>query len=69
MPIADRPTHRIRQHGRRQTIELPFATFERYRSVIGLHTDRLRRIGIVAIGRDFEADLCVHRLALYRKIE
>ena len=42
-----------------QDILLPFGTFEPYRIDVPFDPSRLRRIGIVAIGRDFMADLCV----------
>ncbi len=48
-----------------QTIKLPFAQFLPHRTDIALDTTRLRRIGLVAIGREFTADLSVARLALY----
>lgn len=47
------------------TVRLPFAEFEPYRIGKTLNTNRLRRIGVVAIGRAFAADLCLARLALY----
>ena len=45
---------------------LPFSGFEPYRTGSELRLDKLRRIGIVAIGRDFDADVCVNRVALQR---
>lgn len=48
------------------TVRLPFAEFTGYRIGSPLNPGRLERIGIVAIGRAFKADLCVARLALYR---
>jgi len=42
-----------------QTVELPFADFEPYRLDTPLDLQRLRRIGLVAIGRAFAADLAV----------
>lgn len=47
-------------------VQLPFSRFEPYRTNRPLRVERLRRIGVVAIGRDFTADLCVADLALYR---
>jgi hypothetical protein len=49
-----------------QEVRLPFAAFEPYKTGAGLDVGRLRRIGIVAIGRDFAADVCVREAALYR---
>ena len=45
---------------------LPFTKFEPYRINKTLDTTRLKRIGIVAIGREFRADLCVGEIGLYR---
>jgi hypothetical protein len=49
-----------------RTLRLPFQTFEPYRSGGELLPERLRRIGLVAIGERFDAELCLARLALYR---
>jgi len=49
-----------------QTIDIPFAVFEPHRLKTPLDVTRLRRIGLVAIGRAFFADLAVARLAFYR---
>jgi hypothetical protein len=49
-----------------RSIRLPFAEFEPYRIGKPLDPGRLERIGLVAIGRAFEADICLGRLALYR---
>ena len=49
-----------------QTVHLPFSEFTGYRTRTALDTGRLKRLGIVAIGRAFEADLCVAGVALYR---
>jgi hypothetical protein len=48
-----------------QTVRLPFAAFVPHRIELPLAPSRLRRIGLVAIGREFDADLSVARLALY----
>ena len=48
-----------------QTLQLPFVQFMPHRIDIPLDCRRLRRIGLVAIGRDFSADLAVARLAFY----
>ncbi len=49
-----------------KTVDLPFAVFVPHRLEIPLDTTRLRRIGLVAIGRAFSADLAVSELAFYR---
>jgi len=49
-----------------ETIDLPFETFVPYRLEAHLDTRRLRRIGLVAIGRAFYADLAVSELGFYR---
>jgi hypothetical protein len=48
------------------TIDLPFASFVPYRLDAPLDTTRLKRIGLVAIGRVFNADLVVSELSFYR---
>jgi hypothetical protein len=48
-----------------QTIRLPFSDFTPHRIEKPLDVARLRRIGLVAIGRQFEADLAIARLAFY----
>lgn len=49
-----------------QTVRLPFNEFKAYRTGKALDPARLERIGIVAIGRAFAADVCVARVGLYR---
>ena len=48
-----------------QTLRLPFAAFEPHRIDEALDTRRLRRIGLVAIGRAFTADLAVAQFGFY----
>jgi hypothetical protein len=47
-------------------IRLPFSEFQPYRLDSPMDTRRLRRLGIVAIGRPFEPDVAVARIGLYR---
>lgn len=49
-----------------QQLRTPFTEFAPYRVDNPLSVSRLHRIGIVAIGRKFEPDLCIGTLALYR---
>ena len=49
-----------------KTIDLPFETFRPHRLGVPLDITRLRRIGLVAIGRAFHADLAVSELGFYR---
>jgi hypothetical protein len=49
-----------------RTVRIPFNSFSGYRIGAALDTSALQRIGIAAIGRAFQADLCVARLGLYR---
>jgi len=46
-------------------VKLPFESFTGYRIGKKLDIGHLKRIGIVAIGREFGADLCIGKLALY----
>jgi hypothetical protein len=50
-----------------ETIDLPFAAFAPYRLDVPLDISRLRRLGLVAIGRAFFADLAVSELGFYRQ--
>ena len=48
-----------------QQVDLPFETFEAHRTEAKFDPARLRRIGILAIGADFEADIASAGLWLY----
>jgi hypothetical protein len=48
-----------------KTLKFPFAQFRPHRTDISINTTRLRRIGLVAIGREFTAMLGIARLAFY----
>lgn len=52
-----------------RSVQLPFAKFEPYRSGRPLRVERLLRLGIVAIGRDFDAEVCLAGIGFYREIE
>lgn len=49
-----------------QTLRLPFAGFAPHRTEAAFAPDRLRRLGLVATGRAFAADLAVARIAFWR---
>ena len=49
-----------------RTIQLPFATFEPHRIDAPLDLARLRRLGVVAIGRAFTADVAIGGLRFYQ---
>ena len=48
-----------------ETYDLPFEAFVPYRLGAALDKTRLRRIGLVAIGRPFYAELSVSQLGLF----
>lgn len=48
-----------------QTIRIPFADLEAYRTTTKFRQDKLKRIGLVGIGRDFKAELCVASIKFY----
>lgn len=48
------------------SLRLPFSGFKSYRTGKDLDLEKLRRIGLVAIGREFEANLCIGKIGLYR---
>lgn len=47
------------------TVHLPFAKFTPHRTERPLRTSKLRRIGLVAIGREFEVDLAIADVRFY----
>jgi hypothetical protein len=49
-----------------QTIDIPFEAFRPHRLEAPLDVARLRRIGLVAIGRAFHAELAVCAMQFYR---
>ena len=51
-----------------ETIYLPFEDFTPHRLDAPLDITRLRRIGLVAIGRAFHADLAVCELGFYSQV-
>jgi hypothetical protein len=69
-PDNDRPWQSYRAHfkagARWEKIDLPFASFTPYRLQTPLDSTRLKRIGLVAIGRAFRADLAIAELSFYR---
>ncbi len=52
-----------------QEVTLPFKQFSPYKTKQDLDPGAIKRIGIVAIGRDYQADLCVSAVGFYRQIK
>lgn len=50
-----------------RTLRLPFTDFTPYRIDQPLDTGGLRRLGLVAIGREMRADVCIARVSFYRE--
>ena len=50
-----------------QQITLPFNRFEAYKTAQVLDPGKLKRLGLVAVGRDFKAELCVSDVHFYRQ--
>jgi hypothetical protein len=48
-----------------QTIRIPFSDLEAYKTSQKFRQNKLKRIGLVAIGRDFLADLCLASIRFY----
>ena len=48
-----------------RTIRIPFADLAGHRTTTKFRQDKLNRIGLVGIGRDFKADLCVASIKFY----
>ena len=51
--------------GQWQVITIPFSEFVGYRLSKPLKLRKLKRIGLVAIGREFKADLCIGNVGLW----
>ena len=49
-----------------KTFYIPFTDFTPYRTSKALKLEKIERIGVVAIGREFTADLCLGKIGLYR---
>ena len=47
-------------------VQLPFVEFQPHRTTMPLNLTRIRRIGLLAIGREFEADIAVSSVRLFR---
>lgn len=58
--------HEFRAEPAWRTLDLPFSGFAPHRLETPLDPARLRRLGLVAIGRPFRADLALADLRLYR---
>lgn len=50
-----------------QRLLFPFSEFQSYRTYARLNVSKLKRIGVVAIGREFEAQVCVRSFGFYRQ--
>jgi hypothetical protein len=48
-----------------QTYRIPFSELEKYKTFNKFSQDQIKRIGLVAIGRDFQADLCLAAIGFY----
>ena len=49
-----------------QVLRFPFSQIEKYKVNRDFELDKITRIGLVAIGREFRADLCVAAVRFYR---
>jgi hypothetical protein len=50
-------------------IRVPFTDLDAYRTNIRFNPKNLSRIGLVAIGREFQADLCLGDIRFYSSVE
>ena len=68
-PANVRPWQSYRSHFMARpewkTVDLPFWAFTPHRLETALDVTRLRRVGLVAIGRAFSADLAIAKIELY----
>jgi hypothetical protein len=51
-----------------ETIRLPFAGFVPHRTEVPIDLRRLRRLGVVAIGRAFSVDLCLGGVRFFERV-
>jgi hypothetical protein len=58
--------HSFRAPAQWTSVRLPFSQFTAHRTRTPLELSRLKRLGLVAIGRPYRADLCVAEVILYR---
>lgn len=49
-----------------QRIFLPFEQFKSYKTFSKINPQKINRLGILAIGEAFQADICVRNLGVYR---
>jgi hypothetical protein len=49
-----------------QTYRIAFSELEKYKTFHKFAQDEIKRIGLVAIGREFQADLCLADIRFYR---
>jgi hypothetical protein len=49
-----------------QSISIPFSAFENYKTWSTLDASRIRKVAVVAIGKDFKAEVCVRKAGFYR---
>lgn len=50
-----------------QRLFLPFKDFAAYKTIADLDPQKIKRLGILAIGEAFEADICIRTLGLYKQ--
>jgi hypothetical protein len=50
-----------------QTVRIPFTDLEAYKTSQDFRREKLKRIGLLGIGRDFQADLCLASIRFYAK--
>ncbi|CAA6819355.1 MAG: Complex I intermediate-associated protein 30 (CIA30) [uncultured Thiotrichaceae bacterium] len=48
-----------------KTVTLPFSDFKGYKTSKRLNTSKLKRIGLVAIGKNYQADVCLGAIRFY----
>jgi hypothetical protein len=49
-----------------KTLYIPFTEFKPYRIRKALNISKIKRIGLVAIGHEFKADICIGQIGLYK---
>jgi hypothetical protein len=50
-----------------QTVRIPFSKLEAYKTSQAFRQNKLKRVGLLGIGREFQADLCLAAIRFYSR--
>ncbi|MEA1989334.1 MAG: CIA30 family protein [Pseudomonadota bacterium] len=49
-----------------QRLFIPFSQFSPYKTLVSLQPNKIKRLGILAIGEAFQANICIRTLGVYK---